>query len=101
MLPGPRSDAAINRDGFLPVLHPGRPDGSQPGRECAGIEKTISPHSLRHCFITAALDAGVPLGDVQEAVSHADPENNDALRQGPALTRQARHLPRRRSLTMN
>ena len=33
----------------------------------------ISPHSLRHSFITAALDAGVPLRDVQEAASHSDP----------------------------
>ncbi len=39
----------------------------------AGIDKKISPHSLRHSFITAALDAGVPLRDVQEAASHADP----------------------------
>ena len=39
----------------------------------AGITKQISPHSLRHSFITAALDAGVPLRDVQEAASHADP----------------------------
>lgn len=39
----------------------------------AGITKTISPHSLRHAFITAALDGGVPLRDVQEAASHADP----------------------------
>jgi integrase/recombinase XerD len=39
----------------------------------AGITKRISPHSLRHSFITAALDAGVPLRDVQEATSHADP----------------------------
>ncbi len=39
----------------------------------AGIGKQISPHSLRHSFITAALDAGVPLRDVQEAASHADP----------------------------
>jgi integrase/recombinase XerD len=39
----------------------------------AGIEKTITPHSLRHSFITAALDAGVALRDVQEAASHADP----------------------------
>ena len=31
------------------------------------------PHTLRHAFITAALDAGVPLRDVQEAASHADP----------------------------
>ena len=39
----------------------------------AGVTKRISPHSLRHSFITAALDAGVPLRDVQEAASHSDP----------------------------
>jgi hypothetical protein len=33
----------------------------------AGIAKTVTPHTLRHAFITAALDAGVPLRDVQEA----------------------------------
>ena len=32
----------------------------------AGIAKTVTPHTLRHAFITAALDAGVPLRDVQE-----------------------------------
>jgi integrase/recombinase XerD len=39
----------------------------------AGINKPVSPHTLRHAFITAALDAGVPLRDVREAASHADP----------------------------
>jgi integrase/recombinase XerD len=39
----------------------------------AGLTKPIGPHTLRHAFITAALDAGVPLRDVQEAASHADP----------------------------
>ena len=39
----------------------------------ARIGKTVTPRTLRHAFITAALDAGVPLGDVQEAASHADP----------------------------
>ena len=40
----------------------------------AGLgNKRISPHTLRHAFITAALDADVPLRDVQEAASHADP----------------------------
>jgi integrase/recombinase XerD len=39
----------------------------------AGISQTVGPHTLRHAFITAALDAGVPLRDVQEAASHADP----------------------------
>jgi hypothetical protein len=39
----------------------------------AGIGKAVTPHTLRHAFITAALDAGVPLRDVREAASHADP----------------------------
>ena len=39
----------------------------------AGIAKHVSPHTLRHALITAALDAGIPLRDVQEAASHADP----------------------------
>jgi site-specific recombinase XerD len=39
----------------------------------AGINKPVGPHTLRHAFITAALDAGVPLRDVREAASHANP----------------------------
>ena len=39
----------------------------------AALTERISPHSLRHSFITAALEAGVPLRDVQDAASHADP----------------------------
>lgn len=39
----------------------------------AGIEKQISPHGLRHSFVTACLDAGVPLRDVQIAARHSDP----------------------------
>ncbi|GAB2762207.1 tyrosine-type recombinase/integrase [Nocardioides pakistanensis] len=39
----------------------------------AGIKKTLSPHSLRHSFVTNALDAGVPLRDVQIAARHSDP----------------------------
>lgn len=39
----------------------------------AGITKLISPHSLRHSAITAALNAGVSLRDVQEFARHADP----------------------------
>ena len=38
----------------------------------AGISKRISPHPRRHSFITAALDDGVPLRDVQIAARHAD-----------------------------
>lgn len=39
----------------------------------AGIAKRISPHSLRHSFVTNALDAGVPLRDVQYGARHSDP----------------------------
>jgi integrase len=60
----------------------------------AGITTSVGPHTLRHAFITAALDAGVPLRDVQEAASHADPDH-DALRPGPHLAGPARHLHRR------
>ncbi len=41
----------------------------------AGLAKAdrLSPHSLRHSAITAALDAGVSLRDVQDYAGHADP----------------------------
>jgi site-specific recombinase XerD len=58
-----------------------------------GIDKNISPHSLRHSFITAALDAGVALRDVQEAASHADPRTTmryDRARQ--SLDRHATYI---------
>ena len=35
----------------------------------AGLAEPVGPHTLRHAFITAALDAGVPLRDVQEAAT--------------------------------
>jgi integrase/recombinase XerD len=62
----------------------------------AGIGKTVTPHTLRHAFITAALDAGVPLRDVQEAASHADPANHDPVRPGPREPGPARHIHCRR-----
>jgi integrase/recombinase XerD len=55
----------------------------------AGIAKQVSPHTLRHAFITAALDAGVPLRDVQEAASHADPRTT--MRYDRARTSLDRH----------
>lgn len=39
----------------------------------AGIEHHVHPHALRHACVTAALDAGVPLRDVQNLARHADP----------------------------
>jgi site-specific recombinase XerD len=38
-----------------------------------GIAKAVSPHSLRHTFVTLALDAGASLRDVQDSAGHADP----------------------------
>jgi integrase/recombinase XerD len=55
----------------------------------AGIVKKVSPRTLRHAFITAALDAGVPLRDVQEAASHADPRTT--MRYDRARTSLDRH----------
>jgi site-specific recombinase XerD len=55
----------------------------------AKIGKNVGPHTLRHAFITAALDAGVPLRDVQEAASHADPRTT--MRYDRARTSLDRH----------
>jgi integrase len=52
--------------------------------------KKVGPHTLRHAFITAALDAGVPLRDVQEAASHADPRTT-TMRYDQARTSLDRH----------
>jgi integrase/recombinase XerD len=67
----------------------------------AGIAKHVSPHTLRHAFITAALDAGVPLRDVQEAASHADPRTtiryDRADEPGPVCDLHRRSIHRRGS----
>ena len=61
--------------------------------KAAGITKRIGPHSLRHSFITAALDAGVPLRDVQEAASHADSRTTMRYdRAGQSLDRHATYI---------
>lgn len=41
--------------------------------EAAGIDGHVSPHSLRHTHATLALDAGIPLRDLQDSLGHADP----------------------------
>lgn len=75
-------DAAIGDRTEGPLL--ARADGSRLDRHAAGrvvrrlarragIDKPISPHSLRHATITAALDAGCSLRDVQDFARHADP----------------------------
>ncbi len=59
----------------------------------AGITKPVGPHTLRHDFITAALDAGVPLRHVQDAASHADPRTTMRYdRARPSLDRHATYI---------
>lgn len=75
-------DAAAGHRTTGPLLHTSTGHPAEPSwarrvvrrvARRAGITKTISPHSLRHSCITAALDAGVPLRDVQIAARHSDP----------------------------
>ena len=58
----------------------------------AGVAKKIGPHTLRHALIRAALDAGVPLRDVQEAASHADPRTTMRYDNSRELRRRASRI---------
>jgi integrase len=74
----------LDRHGAARIV-PDRPAGHPPRRD----RQARQPHTLRHAFITAALDAGVPLRDVQEAASHADPRTT--MRYDRARTSLDRH----------
>ena len=74
-------DLAIGerREGPILIRHDGqRLDRRTAHRWVKSIGKRaglghVHPHMLRGAFIMAALDAGVPLRDVQLAARHADP----------------------------
>lgn len=59
----------------------------------AGIEKPVSPHVIRAASITAALDAGTPLRDVQDFARHADANTTRGYdRNRGSLDRHAAHV---------
>jgi Phage integrase family len=80
----------VGADGLRLDRHAGAASCACVARK-AGITKRVGPHTLRHAFITAALDAGVPLSDVQEAASHADPRTT--MRYHRARVSLDRHAP--------
>lgn len=63
---------------FEPIRHKGQPL-SEKTMECivkksakkAGIKKDVSFHTLRHCFATHLLEAGVNLMQIQQFMGHA------------------------------
>ena len=58
-----RKGSRLTRQGFWLILK------ALAGR--AGIDRNISPHSLRHSFATHLLHGGAPLRNVQELLGHA------------------------------
>lgn len=54
----------ITRDGVLKII--------RKIAKSAGIMKSISPHTLRHCFATHLLERGADLRSLQEMLGHAD-----------------------------
>jgi integrase/recombinase XerD len=53
----------LTRDGIRRII--------QNIAKSAGIEKKISPHTLRHCFATHLLERGADLRSLQEMLGHA------------------------------
>ena len=91
--------AAEGRTGYLLRGRDGQPlNRNKAARMVAniakrcGIKKHVTPHVLRAAFVTNALDAGVPIRDVQVAARHSDPATTSRYdRARASLDRHAVH----------
>lgn len=94
----PTTGARLDRRGAARIVHR--------AVRTAGIDKRITPHSLRHTFVTMALDSGQTERDIAISTGHAD-----TCMVAYSRPRQRQHLPqqhprqlclgRRRHLTVH